>query len=78
MPHRVRRPLPVVEVNMGKHDKDELMTPKEIAKELKVGRSKVYGLVKEMGVTRVGGTIRVRRSRLTAWLRANEDTQDGK
>lgn len=56
-------------------DKDELLTIKDLMVELKVGRSKAYDLASEIGITWIGSSIRVRRSRLEAWLETQDDEE---
>lgn len=49
----------------------ELLTPEEVARVLKLSKSKVYGLIATNdlpGIVRIGRNVRVIRARLEAWI----------
>ena len=52
-----------------------LLTPEEAARLLKIGRTKVYGLLArgELPRIRVGSSVRVPRQALEAWVAAHTD-----
>jgi excisionase family DNA binding protein len=60
-------------------DPDELLTPGQVAAELKISREALYRWRRRgagpPSIRLPGGTVRIRRSALTGWLRALQDKE---
>lgn len=61
---------------MSEGQRDELLTIKELQKELKIGRNRAYDLAYDIGITWVGHQIRIKRSTLEKWLIEQEQVDE--
>lgn len=57
----------------------QLLTIKDVMRITKLGRTKVYELIRdgELPIVRLGRSIRIRRSALVAWIAEHEEALSG-